>query len=144
MVQYLLAGLLGLLFMTLAKMSSTKKDFEAAGHAFVLNKFLRDEFIGICMSLVFIALMAISVDEWVNVSSKAQDYITCIFALGGAIGSWAFLLFLGKSKKYIRTVIDIKTNIVDNELGRSNTISELKEKATEMGKDITPPTPNKP
>jgi hypothetical protein len=39
--------------------------------------------------------------------------VTIIFALGGAIGSWAFLLFLGRSKKYIRGIVDLKTNIAD-------------------------------
>lgn len=139
MINNFLAAILGLIFVTLAKMSSTKKDFQAAGHEFHASKFFRDELIAIGMSIAFILLMAVTVDEWMNISPKAADYVTCIFGLGGAIGSWAFLLFLGKSKKYIRTVIDIKTNALDNEIGKTKTITELKEKAIEAGKDITPP-----
>ena len=140
MINNFLAAILGLIFVTLAKMSSTKKDFESAGHEFHINKFLQDELIAICMSVAFILLMAVTINEWVNVSKKVADYVTCIFGMGGAIGSWAFLLFLGKSKKYIRTVIDIKTNIVDNEIGKAKTITDLKEKAAEAGKDISKPT----
>lgn len=134
-----MAGLLGLIFMILHRMQSTKKDFETAGHDFKIDKFFRDELIGIGMSLTVIIIMAITVKEWMNVSSKVADYVTIIFALGGAIGSWAFLLILGKSKKYIRTVVDIKTNIVDNELGKTTTITDLKNTALEAGKDIDKP-----
>ena len=141
MINNFLAALLGLIFVTLAKMSSTKQDFEAAGHTFVISKFLRDELIGLMSSIAFILLMAVTVNEWIAISPKVADFVTCIFGMGGAIGSWAFLLFLGKSKKYIRTVIDIKTNIVDNEIGKTETITELKKAADDAGKDISKPTP---
>ncbi len=113
MINYLLAGLLGLLFVTLAKASSMKKDFEVANEKFVFKKFLQGESIALAMSIVVILLMAITIQEWVQVSPKVSQYVTIIFALGGAIGSWAFLLFLGKSKKYIRKIVDEKTNIAD-------------------------------
>ena len=140
MINYFLAGLLGLVFVTLTKMSATKKDFDAAGHPFKLDKFFRDELIGILTGVVFIIAMAVTVSEWQNFSPTIQKYVLCIFVMGGAIGAWAFQLFLGKSKKYIRTVIDIKTNIVDNEIGKSSTITEIKEKAADAKMDITKPT----
>jgi len=65
------------------------------------------------MSIVVILLMAITMTEWVGIKPQFVDYVRIIFALGGAIGSWAFLLFLGKSKKYIRGIVDQKTNIAD-------------------------------
>jgi hypothetical protein len=139
MIINLLAGFLGLVFVTLAKMSAVKKDFEAAGHPFVIKRFFNDEFIGITMGAVFILIMAITITEWVAISPKLSEFVTCLFAMGGAIGSWAFQLFLGKSKKYIRTVIDIKTNIVDNEIGKTGTITELKQAAADTGKDISKP-----
>lgn len=113
MINYLAAGLLGLLFVTLAKASSMKKDFEVANQTFVFKKFIKDELIAISMSFIVILLMAITIKEWVKVSPKVSDYVTIIFAMGGAIGSWAFLLFLGKSKRYIRKIIDEKTNMAD-------------------------------
>jgi len=113
MLLNIIAALLGLLFVTLAKMQSLKKDFAVANQPFVLSKFFAGEFIGILMSLIFIVLMAITVQEWVQVSKYVEIYLRIIFAMGGAIGSWAFLLFLGKSKKFIRNKIDEKTNIAD-------------------------------
>ena len=141
MITYLAAGLLGLIFVTLAKANSLKKDFAVANQTFIWRKFWDGEIIGIAMSLVFIILMAITVKEWIGIKPQFENYVTIIFAMGGAIGSWAFQLFLGKSKKYIRTVIDIKTNIVDNEIGKTGTITELKQAAADTGKDITKPAP---
>lgn len=116
MIENLLCGLLGLVFMTLAKMQGMKKDFQVANQPFVLKKFFQDEFIAICMSITFILLMSITVSEWIKVSAKVAEYVMIIFALGGAIGSWAFLLFLGKSKKYIRGIVDRKTDIADGKI----------------------------
>lgn len=113
MINYLIAALLGLLFVVLHKIQATKKDFEVANQPFLLKKFFEKELIAIIMSVVVIVLMAITVNEWMYVNPTVENYVTIIFALGGAIGSWAFLLFLGGSKKFIRGVIDRKTNIAD-------------------------------
>lgn len=113
MTNYLIAALLGLLFVVLHKIQATKKDFAVANQPFVLKKFFEKELVAILMSVIVIILMAITVQEWMYVSPTVENYVTIIFALGGAIGSWAFLLFLGGSKKFIRQVIDKKTNIAD-------------------------------
>lgn len=112
----LFAALLGLTFVTLNKMQSCKKDFKVANQEFVVSKFFKDEFIGILMSIVFIVLMAITVKEWIHVKPIIEDYVTIIFALGGAIGSYAFLVFLGGSKRYIRQIVDKKTDIADGKI----------------------------
>ena len=109
MIINIVVALLGLLFVTLAKAQSVKKDFDAAKQVFVVKKFLNGEAIAIAMSIVIIIIMALTVEEWIKVSPKVSDYVTIIFGLGGAIGSWAALLFLGKSKDYIRKVIEFKT-----------------------------------
>jgi hypothetical protein len=109
MLTNILVALLGLIFVTLAKMQSVKKDFESAKQVFVLKKFLNGEAIALAMSVTIIIIMALTVEEWINVSPKVADYVAIIFGLGGAIGSWAALLFLGKSKDYIRKVVEFKT-----------------------------------
>lgn len=113
MILNLIAGLLGLVFVTLAKANGLKKDFAVANQTFVWRKFWDGEIIGIAMSLVFITLMAITVKEWIGIKPQFENFVTIIFALGGAIGSYAFLLFLGRSKRYIRKIVDEKTNIAD-------------------------------
>lgn len=116
MITYLFAGLLGLLFATLAKAQSLKKDFNVANETFVFTKYLKDEAIGISMSVIVILLMAITMHEWVDIKPQIQEFVTIIFALGGAIGSWAFLLLLDSSKKRIRKIVDEKTNIADGKI----------------------------
>lgn len=105
--------MLGLIFVTLAKAQGLKKDFEVANQPFVWRKFWANEIIGILMSITVIVLMAVTLKEWIVIKPQFEDFVTIIFALGGAIGSYAFLLFLGGSKKYIRKIVDEKTNIAD-------------------------------
>lgn len=114
MILNLVAGLLGLLFVALAKMSSLQKDFRVANQEFIYKKFVQGEIVGWLMSFVFILIMALTIDEWVSIKPDTENFIRIIFVLGGAIGSWAFMLFLGKSKKFIRSKIDQKTDIADN------------------------------
>jgi len=109
MLNNILVALLGLILVTLAKAQSVKKDFEAAKQVFVFRKFLSGESIAIAMSITVIIIMALTMSEWVGISPKVAGYVTLIFGLGGAVGSWAFLLAIGKSKDYIRKVIEFKT-----------------------------------
>lgn len=114
MLQNLIGGLLGLLFVSLAKMSSLQKDFRVANQTFVFKKFVQGEVVGWLSSFVFILIMALTLPEWIAVKPETEKFIRIIFVMGGAIGSWAFMLVLGKSKKFIRNKIDQKTNIADN------------------------------
>jgi len=113
MLVYLSAGLLGLLFATFAKAKSLQKYFDSVKQPFVWKKFFEKEVIGIAMSITFILLMAITAKEWMDIKPYVTKFVTVIFALGGAIGSYAFSLFLGGSKKYIRGVI--KSKMSDSE-----------------------------
>ncbi len=110
----LIAGMLGWLFVALAKMSSLQKDFRVANQPFVFKKFVAGEYVGWLMSFVFILIMALTINEWLTIKADTEKYIRLIFTMGGAIGSWAFMLFLGKSKKFIRSKIDAKTNELDS------------------------------
>jgi len=114
MLANFIAGILGLLFVALARMSSLQKDFRVANQQFVFSKFVQGEVVSWLMSLVFILIMSVTINEWIVVKPIVENYVRVIFVLGGAIGSWAFMLFLGKSKKFIRNKIDIKTDIADN------------------------------
>jgi len=140
MLNYLLAGLLGIIFCFLGLANETKKDLKAAGHPFVAKNFFRDELIRILMHLVALLLAAVTVNEWGPKSGKIKDFITCIFGLVGIIGPWLITLISSKSKKYARTVIDLKTNAFDNQVGHAKTITEIKQKADNAGLDITKPT----
>lgn len=113
MAVLLFSGLLGILFQVLAKMASLKKDFEVANQPFVTKKFFEREWIGIASSVCFVLIMAITLPEIITYKPIVEQYVRILFVFGGAIGSWAFGYALGKSRKYIRNVIDVKTNIAD-------------------------------
>lgn len=109
----LLAGLLGILFQVLAKMASLKKDFEVANQQFVTSKFFEREWVPIASSICFVLILAVVLPEIITYKPIVEQYVRVLFVFGGAIGSWAFGYALGKSRKYIRNVIDVKTNIAD-------------------------------
>jgi len=110
---YLLAGLLGALFVTFAKMSALKKDFEVANQAFVTKKFFEKEWIGIASNLITILILAVILPEILNFKPELENFVAIMFVVTGAIGSWVFSLFLGGTKKYIRRIVDEKKNIAD-------------------------------
>lgn len=109
----LLCGLLGMLFHIISKMQTLKNDFKVANEDFVISKFFKEEFIAMLSSVVFIVIMALVLPEILTFRPDIESYVRVLFVMGGALGSWTLGYFLGKSKKYIRNVIDVKTNIAD-------------------------------
>lgn len=146
MINYLLAGLLGITFFFLGQANETRKDFKAAGNPFVPFKFFKDEFISILLHFVAVLILAITVNEWSNYSAVVKKYITCIFALGGIIGPWLISLISSTSKKYIRKVVDIKTNVAKEVIGETTTVKETIQKAKAEGITValTDSTESKP
>lgn len=138
MLYYLLAGLLGITFFFLGQANETRKDFKAAGNPFVASRFFKDEFISILLHVVAVLILAITVNEWSTYSPVVEKYITCIFALGGIIGPWLISLISSKSKKYIRGVVDIKTNVTKEVIGDTTTVKETIQKAKEEGIKVEP------
>jgi uncharacterized membrane protein YeiH len=105
MILNIIAGLLGLLFVSLNKLQSTKKDFEAAKQPFVFNKYLKSEWIGLVMSLVVIIILLVTQSEWTKLVPKSEAMTKIIYATMGAVGAWAFSYWLGTSKNYIRQIV---------------------------------------
>ena len=113
MLMLLLAGLLGVILQVLVKMKSTKSLFDIANQTFVYKKFFEKESVAIATSIVFVLIMAITVNEWMQYKEWVQDYLRLLFTLGGAIGSWLAGYTLGRSKSFIKNIIDTKTNKAD-------------------------------
>lgn len=109
MILNIIAGMLGILFQMFARMDSLRKYFKAANQEFVMKKFFRDDWMSIAGSITFVFIMAITVKELIVLRPGIEQYQRITFTMGGAIGSWAFGYFLGKSKKYIQQKIDDKT-----------------------------------
>jgi uncharacterized membrane protein len=110
----LLAGLLGIIFVVLSKMSALKKDFEVANQVFVTKRFFEKEAIAISSSIVSVLILVVVLPEILTYKPELTNWVRGLFTVTGAIGSWAFSLFLGGTKKYIRGVVDSKTNELDD------------------------------
>lgn len=113
MLTYLFAGLLGILFQVLVKMNSLKNEFETANEIFSAKKFFQRDYLSIALSLVAVIIAATVLNEVLKYKPEVANWVKCFFVMVGALGSWALQLFFGKSKKYIRAIIDEKTNIAD-------------------------------
>jgi len=109
----IISGLLGVIFQILARASSIKKDFKVSNEDFVWSKFFKNEMIAIASSITSVFMLAVILNEVLTYKPDLQNYVRTLFMLTGAIGSWAFGLLLGKSKRYIRNIIDEKTNKAD-------------------------------
>lgn len=109
----IIAGLLGVVFQTFAKMRTLSDTFKAANQEFVVAKFFKKERWALAGSISFIAIMAITLPEILILRPALEPYVRLMFTFGGAIGSYCFSYFLGKSTKYITNIIDKKTNIAD-------------------------------
>lgn len=108
-----LCGLLGIMFIVLSKMGSAKKDFKVANENFSYKQYFDQEITYIGTSVIVVVLLAFCRSEFFAWRPQLAAYERIIFSFTGAIGSWAFGLALGKSKKYIRNIIDEKTNELD-------------------------------
>lgn len=109
----LLCAILTNLFVQLHALNSVKQLAQKANQPFVFKKYLEAESIAIISGLIPIAIWALIYNEVGQAVPQAVIYVRLSFVFIGAAGAWLLTLFLGKSKKWIRNVIDEKTNELD-------------------------------
>jgi hypothetical protein len=107
------AGLLGLIFFYLGKANSLQKDFAVANQPFILKKFFEKEAISIAMSVVALIIVIIVFPEFTGQYPGLSRWTISSHVFGGACGTWLLSLVFGKTKTFIRGVVDTKTNIAD-------------------------------
>jgi hypothetical protein len=110
----IIAGLLGVLFIAVAKMQSLKIDAEKANLGFSAVKYIQREWLALASSLLSVAIWLVLFDEVVNKYPQLGGWIKCTFFAMGALGTWVLHAALGRTKGWIRGVVDEKTNIADN------------------------------
>lgn len=108
------AGLLGVLIHCLIKLDSLRKDAKAANVSFnwVKNYWDVDAF-AILLSVAVSLLWHLVYPEVAAYYPKLQGFITVSYATMGALGSYIIQLVLGRAKKFIRNIVDKKTNDLD-------------------------------
>lgn len=109
----LLAGLCGIIVMILIIMRMLKSDFDAANKEFNYKKFFTRELPNIFISVMAVILTAILLPDILNYRPGLALYVRTLFTASGMLGSFFLTYVFGKSKKYIRNIVDIKTNIAD-------------------------------
>jgi len=110
----LIAAEVAFIIHSLIKADSLKKDFEKANIPFKFGRdYLGKDFLGITASFLTPFLWLLMFGEVAAKYPAIEGYAICTFALIGGTGSYFFQLFLSRSKKYFRAVIDAKSNIAD-------------------------------
>lgn len=100
------AGLLGAIFMMLWRMRLLQNKFAQANQEFVFRKFLRDDSTSIALSVTSVLMFTIIVPEIIHYKPELEHWVRAMFTLSGAIGDWAFAMFFGRTKKYIKGRIE--------------------------------------
>lgn len=110
-VVLILAGLLSAFFQCLATLKSRLDDARAANVNFnaVRDYWMRDA-VPITMTVIPVVLWYLVFGEVAARSELVLNLKRCSFILVGGAGSWILQYFLGTSKKFIRMIVDRKTN----------------------------------
>ena len=110
----LLLSVLGMLGHSLFKMSSLKKDYLIANRPFnPLTDYIYKDYIGILLSLITSVAWFFLFGEVAAKYPALEGFTRVSFFAMGGMGSYAIQLFFSVSKKYIRKVVDYKTNKAD-------------------------------
>lgn len=113
-LNYLIAGLLGVLIHCLIKANSLIKEAVTANLQFTIKDYLSKDWLGISLSVVMVFVWYLIFGEVGNKYPKILDYIISSFVGMGLLGSYLIQTVFSRGKKYIRNVIDYKTNIADS------------------------------
>lgn len=108
-----LCGVLGNLFIILNSLNSSKTLAANSKVEFSFKKYFEREAIAIITGFIPLFIYLLTYDEATAVAPKLVLIQKISFAVVGAIGSWIFLQLLGKTKRWVRGIIDEKTNELD-------------------------------
>lgn len=123
------AGLCGVIVMVLIIMRMLKTDFDTANKEFDYKKFFKRELPNIFISIMAVVLTAVLLPDILNYRPGLALYVRTMFTASGMLGSFFLTYVFGRSKKYIRNIVDIKTNIADGKVKAE--CKEEEEKTTE-------------
>lgn len=109
----LILGILGVVAHSLIKANSLQKDATVANIKFTLFDYLNCDWLGISASFIMVLIWILVFGEVGAKYPQILDYVRLSFAGMGFFGSYILQTIFSKGKKYIRTVVDEKTNIAD-------------------------------
>jgi len=113
-VQCFIAGCLGIIFHLLAvKMPSVETRAKAANLEFSTLGYLKDDWKAIAASFMTVLIAVFALDELVGYKPEILSWMKWFFIAIGFMGSSLLIALLGKASKAINSVVDIKTNELD-------------------------------
>jgi hypothetical protein len=116
----LLAGLLGVTLHSLGKAQSLIKDAKVANIDFTIKDYLKCDWLGICLSFGSVLLWLLLFEEASTKYPLIQDWVRVSFACMGFFGSYIIQRISSRGQKYIRNIVDGKTDIADAITGEEN------------------------
>ena len=102
-------GLLGVLAYSLLKLKSLKADAKSAKISFTLKDYFENDFINISLSILAVVIWTFLFEETMQTYPKIESYLRWTFLGVGGTGAFIIQKLDDRSKKYIRKVIDKKT-----------------------------------
>lgn len=112
-----LLGIAGVLFHSIIKLRGLLEDARVANVNFqpVRDYWLRDA-PSILLSLLSVFVWVFLFGEIAKAYPKIEAFVRTSFFVMGAIGSYVLQLVLGRAKKQIRQVVDVKTDKADGKI----------------------------
>lgn len=124
----------------LMKIPELRTLYAKTNEQFCWSKYWKSDWNVVCGTLALCAILVIGQDQLLKLKPAIADYLKWLYVAMGGFGSSVIVSKWGSAKKYILSIIDIKANIVSNEIGKTTGITDLKQTASEAGKNITSPT----
>lgn len=121
----------------LMKIPELRKLYAKTNEKFNWNKYWAGDWNVIVGAWILCAILVIGQDQLLTLKPGVADYLKWLYVALGGFGSSIVVTKWGSAKQYILNIIDVKANIVSNDIGKTNGITELKQVAKSEGKDIT-------
>lgn len=125
----------------LVKIPELRLLWAKSNEKFSWNKYWTSDWNVISGTILVGVALVIGIDEIGNWKPEVMKVVKWFFLGLGALASTVIASKFGTAKKYIMKIIDIKANIVSNDIGKTEGIADLKQAAAQQGKDITTPNP---
>lgn len=106
-------GIIGVMGHCIMKAQSLKKDAKAANLPWKFMDYVNEDYLGIALSFVSVAIWLIIVPEAVLKYPKIQEWLRASFVGMGLLGSYLIQTVTSVAKKRIRNEVDHATNELD-------------------------------
>jgi hypothetical protein len=110
----IIAGLLGVVFITVAHMIAVQKTAKKANDSMDIVKYLKSDALSIILSILSVAVWQLLFGEITAKYPQLEGFTRTSFFAMGAVGSYAIIKALGRAKSSIDGVVDTKTDELDN------------------------------